>query len=267
MLIDRNTEAILNLPGKLPFFATPATSSAKIKSLIERLQPVTFGAELLRLGPAADGGYLVPNDLGGIAACFSPGVSDICGFEEDCASRGMKVFMADASVEEPPRAHPSFSFVKKFVGCSTVGEFITLADWVDAAHISSDDDLMLQMDIEGYEYESLLSAPSALLQRFRIIVVEFHYLDHLFSEPLYRIYAGVFEKLLLGHSCVHIHPNNIAGTLKVGDFEIPQMAEFTFLRNDRVRDPKFVTTFPNVLDHDNFPQHAVVLPRSCFRAG
>ena len=48
-------------------------------------------------------------------------------------------------------------------------------------------DLLLQMDIDGDEYETLLSMPILLQKRFRIIVVEFHYLDYLFSEPIFGI--------------------------------------------------------------------------------
>lgn len=37
--------------------------------------------DLIRLGPNGDGGYLVPDDLTGIEACFSPGVCATSEFE------------------------------------------------------------------------------------------------------------------------------------------------------------------------------------------
>ena len=43
--------------------APPATLAA----LITRLHPVPCGHELIRVGSAHDGGYLIPDDLGGIA--------------------------------------------------------------------------------------------------------------------------------------------------------------------------------------------------------
>jgi hypothetical protein len=36
---------------------------------------------LIRLGADGDGGYLVPDDLEDVAACFSPGVDDRASFE------------------------------------------------------------------------------------------------------------------------------------------------------------------------------------------
>jgi hypothetical protein len=208
----------------------------------------------------------VPDDLKGIEACFSPGVSNVAGFERDCAEMGMKVFMADASVEQPPETHPQFNFIKKYIGCNTQEDFITLSDWVGASLPNSHADLLLQMDIEGYEYETLLSTSSCILQRFRIIVVEFHNLDCLFSEPIFALYSKTFEKILSTHTCVHIHPNNIASSIKVRGLEIPQLAEFTFLRNDRVKSRTFATEFPHPLDRDNSGKPSLSLPRSCYRA-
>ncbi len=265
-ILSDNTETLLNLPGRLPFFATRITDPDRVRALFQKLHPVTCSRELIRLGPDGDGGYLVPNDLDGIEACFSPGVNTISGFERDCADMGMKVFMADASVNGPPEQHPAFSFIKKFIGATSGGDFITLSDWVSESLPPSHSDLLLQIDIEGCEYESLLSTPGALMQRFRIIVVEFHYLDHLFSAPLFAIYSKVFDRLLDTHTCVHIHPNNVCPSLMVKGLEVPQMAEFTFLRNDRVVNLAFATEFPHPLDRDNTNKVSVRLPASCYSA-
>lgn len=264
-ILDSQTEAALNLPGTLAFFPTRATSIAKVEALVRRLHPVACTSKLIRLGPDGDGGYLIPDDLTDIDACFSPGVNRISGFERDCAERGMRVFMADASVEKPAEEHPRFVFTKKFIGASTHDDFVSIEEWVTSAVGRTGGDLLLQMDIEGYEYEALLSLPIEMQKRFRIIVAEFHYLDYLFSEPLFGLYSKVFEKLLTTHACLHIHPNNVCGSISVGGLTIPQMAEFTFLRTDRIVNPVFATRFPHVLDRDNCNKPPLPLPMSCYR--
>jgi hypothetical protein len=266
IILMNNSEKLLNLPGKLPFFPTRATPEDRVQALVSKLHPVNCSRELIRLGPEGDGGYLVPNDLEGIETCFSPGVSNVAGFESDCAERGMGIFMADASVEKPPVDDPRFRFVPKYIGASTEGKFLSLEDWVRIMTGGSQADLLLQMDIEGYEYETFLSAPSSLLARFRIMVVEFHDLECLFCEPVFTIYRQVFEKILRTHTCLHIHPNNYCSALRVGNLEFPQMAEFTFLRNDRVEAPSFARTFPHPLDRDNTCKASFALPRSFYRA-
>ncbi len=77
----------------------PCTPREKVLSLIEKLYPCNVGFELIRLGPNTDGGYLVPDDLEEIEACFSPGVDQVSEFEADCFKKGMKLFLADKSVQ------------------------------------------------------------------------------------------------------------------------------------------------------------------------
>ena len=93
--------AIIELLGPWGVFPTDATDKRRIQALLAKLHPLTTAAPLLRLGPVGDGGYLLPDDLAGIEACFSPGVGLISGFEKDCADRGLSVYLADASVEHP----------------------------------------------------------------------------------------------------------------------------------------------------------------------
>ena len=176
--------------------------------LINRLHPVHSGKDLIRLGPKGDGGYLVPDDLAGIEACFSPGIGMISGFEDDCAKQGMKVFMADGSVNELPSSHRLFDFTKKHLGITTNSDFITLDDWVTQSLPDSQNDLLLQMDIEGAEYDVLANTSDQLLSRFRIIAIEFHGLGNLWRKPFLERVLPVFNKILQTHSCVHAHPNN-----------------------------------------------------------
>lgn len=246
-------------------YPTKMTKDDDLKSLLRRLRPVLPGKDLIRLGPNGDGGYLVPDDLEGIAACFSPGVDYVSGFEKDCARRGMLVYMADNSVEGPAEDHELFHFTKKYIGVTTNNNFITLDDWVATSLPGSQDDLMLQIDIEGSEYEVFLGVSDELLQRFRIIVAEVHSLKNLWSEPFFKIVSRSFEKLLQTHTCVHNHPNNISNSKKIGDIEIPKTLEMTFLRNDRIVSSSFADTFPHPLDFDNSDKPPLHLPKCWYK--
>lgn len=243
-------------------YPTPLTSPQALVALIRKLHPVSCDAGLIRLGPPADGGYLVPDDLSGITACFSPGVSTVSGFEQDCASLGMRVFLADNSVDGPAVAHESFTFTKKHVGATSSERFMTLDEWVDASAVQPGSDLMLQIDIEGFEYEAFLGMSPRLAARFRIIVAEFHDLHLLWSEPFFRVVSSTFEKLLQSHACVHVHPNNCCGSQKRHGIEIPRVMEFTFLRRDRLTGFSGLRhSFPHPLDRDNTPNPTLPLPR------
>ncbi len=237
------------------------TDFNKIQLLLQKLYPVSCDKELIRLGPKGDGGYLLPNDLEGIEACFSPGVAFLSGFEKDCADLGMKVFLADKSVDQPAEEHRLFNFTKKFVGVTSNDDFITMDNWVSISLPDSQSDLILQIDIEGCEYEVFLSISGKLMRRFRIIVAEFHKLDQLLNSPFFNLAARVFEKILQTHTCVHIHPNNFYGSTQMKGLDIPRLLEFTFLRNDRITNPSYQNVFPNPLDYDNTDNPPLILPK------
>lgn len=259
-------EILIKSLGIVNAYPTPLTEKDRIKNLIDKLHPITTDKSLIRLGPKGDGGYLIPNDLKNIEACFSPGIDKICGFEKDCAKLGMKVFLADKSIDNLPELHDKFTFIKKFIGAITNEDFYTLDDFVNLMIPNSDNDLILQMDIEGFEYEVFLSTSTNLIDRFRIIVVEFHWLHQLWNKPFFDIISRTFEKILQTHSVVHIHPNNYEIVLKNHGIEIPNDMEFTFLRNDRIINRTFTNSFPHALDYDNINASKIILPKCWYNS-
>lgn len=244
-------EQMLKLMVAMNIRSGMLTSEYALQSLLDKLRPISCDKALIRLGSMRDGGYLVPDDLRGIKACFSPGVGCSSTFEKDCADRGMKVFLADGFVDQPRQAHELFVFTKKYIGTQTKDHYITMDDWVKSSWPDAHDDLLLQMDIEGSEYDVLLAASNDLIKRFRIIVIEFHFLNKLRTKSFFEWASRVFEKILQSHTCVHNHPNNFADSIKYRGLEIPKVIELTFLRHDRVSSPSFVRIFPHPLDADN----------------
>lgn len=247
-------------------YVEKSTSKAAILSLIKSLHPIQTDRELIRLGPDHDGGYLVPDDLKNIKACFSPGVGRMSNFEVSCLEYGMQLFLADKSVDGPGVVHEDLCFLKKFVGPLNNESYTTLDDWVQSSIGNQEEDLMLQMDIEGYEYVTILNTSEKLLKQFRVVIVEFHNLHKLWNKEFFLTTHLVFQKLLQNHYCVHIHPNNISVPYVLNGIEIPSVAEFTFIRKDRVAVKGFRKDFPHALDKDNTPNSPVVLPEIWYKA-
>ena len=246
-------------------FPTTATEPAELRRLLKRIRPYETEHELIRLGPGSDGGYLVPDDLEGIEALYSPGVDVESGFELECAHRGLRVFMADASVVEPGAQHPAFHFVRRFVGALTNAEMMTLDAWVESTEESSHGDLILQMDIEGSEYEVLLNLSEDLQSRFRIFVIEFHGLHWLWSKPFFDLASRAIDKLLQTHVCVHNHPNDFNDIYRLWGIELPLATELTFLRRDRIAEMTPADHFPHPLDRPNSAGNQLALPECWYR--
>ena len=251
--------ADLWIPIQIKLFSKPAFSSSKeqIHGLLKLMRPVPSPAPLVRLGPAGDGGYLVPDDLADIKACFSPGVSDEAGFELAFANRGVPCFLADASVPEVPVKHENIFFDPLFLGAiSDSKRFISLEDWVNEKSVENGD-LILQMDIEGAEYDVLRSAPPELLKRFRLIAIELHNFEFILTNKLSALSFEGFLKILLEHfEVVHIHPNNNRRPVFHKGIEIPPVIEMTLLRKDRFVGKQNLepVALPHPLDSDNSPR-------------
>lgn len=226
----------------------------QIAAIDRFLIPYQTDTPLIRLGDFGDGGYLVPDDLHGIAACYSPGVSQQASFEMDMAKRGIPAFMADASVAHPPLDVPGAQFVAKYLGASDTGDDITLASWVAETDPDPAADLLLQMDIEGAEYRTLAAAPRDLLRRFRVIVIEWHRLPSVLTKPGFtRPALAAMAKLREDFVTVHLHPNNVSGCVEVDGEAIPRVAEATLLRRDRASGLRPATALPHPLDRRHNP--------------
>lgn len=214
-----------------------AADTAEIVEVFEFLKPKASKTPLIRIGGDVDGSYLVPDDLDGIAACFSPGVSRIKYFEDFLADRyGIQSHMCDFTSDVEKLATPLKPGMQTFdkLWLDVSGEdSISLEDWLrDHDHQG---DLLLQMDIEGAEYRNILATSEETLARFRVIVLEVHNLKKMLDTPILReVIAPFFEKLGRSFTTIHAHPNNCCGefTVPSTDIRIPNVLELTFIRND-----------------------------------
>jgi len=220
------------------------TPQRDVLDMLNHLKPVDNGHELVRIGPNGDGGYLLPNDFDGIKYAFSPGVQHITGFEQQLWN-DYKIgsFLLDGSIEAPTGDSPGMiSFDKAWIGAydhtdPTGVPTYSLNTWMTdkLQHYSVDtSDLILQIDVEGFEWESLLSISEDMLLKFRIIVCEFGPLHYMTHKQAYLWQKKVFDKLLNAFDVVHFHENNCCGKFEYYDgIEIPGLAEITFHRKDR----------------------------------
>ena len=176
-----------------------AVATAEVVEVFELLKPKASKTPLIRIGGDIDGSYLVPDDLDGIAACFSPGVNRIKYFEDFLADRyGIQSHMCDftCDVEElkTPLKPGMQTFIKKWLDVSPSEDSISLEDWLRDR--DSQGDLLLQMDIEGAEYRNILATSEGTLARFRVIVLEVHGLGKMLEAPILReVIAPFFQKL------------------------------------------------------------------------
>ena len=271
----RNKKIVLKVNNILRFISRNKGYSYQLQRTVSRerilgffggLLPENFGFELIRIGSDFDGGYLIPKDLEGVRKCISPGVGDSINLEKFLAAKyDIQSYLADPTVKIPQFLPPGLSF--KQIGISYVSEVsqiidmqsgerqefdsVTLEEFVNDYTLQDEGELMLQMDIENSEYLALLAAGPNFLNRFRILIVEFHSIPNIFEEKYFtEIVKPLFNKLNKIFYVAHIHANNVAIPVKILNLEIPHAIEVTFHNRNRVNPTKktFVTEIYNKLD-------------------
>ena len=234
-----------------------------LTDFIARFREHYVPCRLTRIGSTADGGYLLPDALDDLVYCFSPGVADSADFENELSKLGIRSFMADASVSQAPIENELFTFIPKFLGTRTHNEYITLSDWISQSIGNDASPKVLQMDIEGAEYDVLGYESAETLASFSILTIEFHDLNKLFEKDFLRLVSIIFDKIFKNFSICHVHPNNCCGITELDGVGIPRVMEVTFVRNDvlqtiRTSDP---ITLPHPLDVKNVSHlEEIVMP-------
>ena len=221
------------------FMVSEMIESKLVFQFIKNFKNKFIPVDLIRIGSEHDGGYLVPNFMHQISRCFSPGVSNIIDFEKQLSDDfDIKSYLLDASINELPFSNKNFIFEKKFLGITNNDLIITLQNWMKNNSETEDNDLLLQMDIEGSEYEILVFESIETLKKFSCMVIEFHCFDKLFDPYFFKMVSGIFEKIYSEFSICHVHPNNCCGIFSYGGVDIPRVFEVTFIRNDKIKEVK-----------------------------
>ena len=226
----------------------------KVKIFLEKIKIIDSGHDLIRVGANTDGGYLLPDILDQVEYCFSPGVGNSVTFEDHLRKYNIKSFLADNTVNY----NGKYDFIKKNLNSFNDDKNIKLTDWINEKLPSPDNKLnnklLLQMDIEGSEIEVLYNVSLECLDRFKIIIIEFHHFHDIFTPLGLKIYNDLFDKILKTHNIIHIHPNNFLRTVNFLNNKISRLYEITFINK---KDCKYVKkidySLPHKLDHRCVP--------------
>ena len=244
---------IQNLFLKFNLFISLSSNKKEINNFVKLLKDSTYEFDLIRIGHNKDGGYLIPDDLKNINACMSAGVGGILSFENELYKLfGIKSHTIDIIDYSKIIDNKYTTFLKKKLCSINNSNCTTLEKWMNSLSLDTND-LILQMDIERSEYEVLIETDKKILNKFRIIIIEFHDLFFLANKLGYSIIKSIFSKILSQFNIVHIHPNNNSHIFKYGNERIPHVLEITFLRKDRFNKIKNKEVFNSKEDYKNNP--------------
>jgi hypothetical protein len=229
------------------------TDQQSILQLLRMLKPHMTKAPKIRIGSRGDGGYVINDDLIGLGGLISLGVGNDVSFDWALAERGLPVFQYDPTVDEPPTQHPNFVFRKLAWARNDSENARSIVTMLHENEISGSDELILKFDVEGAEWDALQSVTPDMIQRFRIIVGEFHWLDNIIHLDHFGTIRQVLSLLTKNHVATHLHANNCCGVALVEGVVVPRLLEVSFLRRDRGAFIERPQSIPSDLDGCNIP--------------
>lgn len=224
----------------------PKGSQERATQLRHMLAPWEVpGLALQHYGRVYDGGYVVacldtvtPHVYD---ALLGYGVNDDVSFEAEFAlsvKRDLPVHLFDHTITrcpQPPAKHTAarsmLHWHKQGIAAtrSASGDLDTLPAQISMLGLQGASNIMLKMDVEGAEWDSLSATPDAVLRQVAQIVIEFH---DTWNKPLQDDQAfSLLRRLTQMFIVVHAHGNN---SRLWYDREVPWALELTLVRRDLI---------------------------------
>jgi hypothetical protein len=205
---------------------------------------------LKRYGGNYDGGYILKEDLVlNSKYVYSYGVGpdeSFVTFDRDLASKNKDIYLYDASVSHPWWGEQKFHFKSEYVNSKNITQHI-----IENGH-TNETNMILKMDIEGHEFETLLNCHESLFSHYNQIGIEIHDVLNSHGEPECLINSddenlrwqnkiNLFTRLNKYYKLVHIHGNNNSLVVQDG---IADVLELTYIRNDFMPDNPEISNRP-----------------------
>jgi hypothetical protein len=238
-------------------FASTGAQTAFLELARHFLPRAARGHRKIKVGGPNDGGYVMLDDFEGIGSAFSLGVGWDVSWDVEIADRGIPVYAFDHTMASAPATHANLQFFRRKIAAQPNEDEETLGTLLEKyAADDSEPAHLLKMDIEGDEWVIFEAAESHQLRRFSQIVCEFHYFSRATDQSWHARAIAVMEKLATSFQVVHVHGNNYAPLIAVGNVPFPEVLEVTFASKERYIFEDSEETFPTSVDKPNWPRAA-----------
>jgi len=165
-----------------------------------------IGKKKILLGEKSDGCYVFLDDFENIKIAYSFGISNMIQFDDELAKRGIDVYMYDHTINSLPYNNPKFHWSKIGI-CGNNNRnpnLKTLEDLMKENGHISEKNMILKIDVEGWEWNSLNDLNEDILRQFKYILIEYHF----FKPSKEELYYNVLKKLHKFHQAFYCRCNN-----------------------------------------------------------
>ena len=202
------------------------------------------GKNLKLFGLKKDGGYALTDDLKNIKIAYSFGVDGEFSFDMHLADNDIDVYMYDPFIKGLDFSQYNLNNSQDFknnadyyqkklhffkigiTGSKKQNNMKTLQEILNDNGHSNEKDMILKMDVEGSEWDSLNELSEDFLKKFKYITLELH-LGNKPSELEIKI--NVLKKLSKFHQVIFIRFNNAGELIEFGHNKIGSLIEISYM--------------------------------------
>ena len=186
------------------------------------------GKKKILIGEKKDGGYVLLDDFKDIKIAYSFGISYNIHFDKELADKGIDVYMYDHTITHLRYNNPKFHWKK--IGISGIKNekenLKTLEHLIIENGHTKEKNMILKIDVEHSEWNSILDLKDDILKQFKYIAIEFHFR----TEKLGELYYNVLKKLAKTHQSFYFRCNGSRSKIiAFGNNRICKALEVTYI--------------------------------------
>ena len=189
------------------------------------------GKKRILLGTKRDGSYVLLDDFDKIKIAYSFGISKEIQFDIELANRGIDVFMYDHTIDSLPYNHSNFHWKKIGIrgNNDTDNNLKTLEAILMENNHNLEDNMILKMDVENWEWESLKDLSDSILKKFKYILIEYHFMN---PETEGKLYYNVLKKLHKYHQPFYFRCNVRNIIVQFGNNRVCKFIEVSYVNRE-----------------------------------
>ena len=165
-----------------------------------------IGKKRILLGEKYDGCYVLLDDFLNIKIAYSFGISRNIQFDKELANRGIDIYMYDHTINGLPYQNPKFHWKKiGLCGMKTKNNYLkNLEELIFENGHANEKNMILKMDIEFWEWESIIDLKEETLSKFKYIAIEYHFFQ---VKDNLDLFYNVIKKISKTHQSFYARCN------------------------------------------------------------
>ena len=187
-----------------------------------------IGKNRLLIGSKRDGSYVLLDDFKNIKIAYSFGISKEIQFDKVLADKGIDVYMYDHTINSFPYNNSKFHWKKIGISGKNLknNQLKSLEELILENGHSLEKNMILKIDVEHSEWDSLKDLSNKILNQFKYIAIEFHFTN---AQNEGKLYYKVLKKLNENHQSFYLRCNGRNKIVTFGNNRICKYLEVSYI--------------------------------------